>query len=239
MCGMDLQVQKREMSEKPRTLRQKGLIPAELYGKGIQNLHLMIPSRAFNKVYIEAGENTVVNAILDGEKYPVIINNVAYDGVSGDILNIDLYKVRMDEEIRVFVPIEFIGVSPAVKEKNGLLIKSIQEIEIEALPIDILHTIEVDISKLTEIDQSLYVKDLSVSKKVKILIDPETVIVTASAKVTEEEELAAQEAASADVEGVKVEAEEKVGERDAKKEGEVADVADASKPAGSPETPKK
>ena len=71
----------------------------------------------------------------------------------------------MDEEIKVFVPVEFVGVSPAVKEKNGLLIKSLQEIEIEALPMDILHSIEVDISKFTEIDQSFYVKDLAVSKR--------------------------------------------------------------------------
>jgi large subunit ribosomal protein L25 len=215
---MDLQVQKREMSVKPHIIRQKGLIPAELYGKGIENLHLMIPSKVFKKVYTEAGENTVVNAVLDDKKYPVIINNVAYHGVSGDVLSIDLYKVKMDEEIKVFVPVEFVGVSPAVKEKNGLLIKSLQEIEIEALPMDILKVIEVDISKFTDIDQSFYVKDLSISKKVKILIDPETVIATVSAKVTEEEELAAQEAASADVEGVKVEAEEIVDERDAKKE---------------------
>jgi large subunit ribosomal protein L25 len=229
---MDLQVQKRNMSDKAAVLRKKGLIPVELYGKGSENIHSVVAVKDFKKVFKEAGENTVINAVLDGKKYPVIIHDVSYDGVSGDILNIDLYKVRMDEKIKLMIPIEFIGISPAVKEKNGLLIKSLQELEVEALPMDIPHALRVDVSKILEIGQSLYVKDLDLPKTAKALVGPDTVVATVTAKLTEEEELAMQQAAAVGVEEVKVESEEKKAEREATKVAvEGAAPAEASKAA--------
>lgn len=214
---MELQVQKREQVGKSAALRKAGLIPLELYGKGVENLHLTAQAKEFKKVLKEAGENTIVNAILNNKKYPVIIHDVVRDGMTGDILNVDLYQVRMDEKIKLMVPLEFIGVSPAIKEKNGLLVKSLHEIEVEALPMDVPHIVQIDISKISEIGQSLYVKDLNLPKTVKILFEPETVVATVTAKTTEEEELAMQQAAGAGVETVKVESEEKKAERDAAK----------------------
>lgn len=227
---MELQVKKREQVGKSAALRRSGSIPLELYGKGVENLHLTAPVKDFKKVLKEAGENTIVNAILDGKKYPVIIHEVVRDGVSGDILNVDLYQIRMDEKIKLMVPLEFIGVSVAVKEKNGLLVKSLQEIEVEALPMDVPHILQVDISKITEIGQSLYVKDLDLPKTAKALFEPETVVATVTAKVTEEEELAKQQEAGAGIETVKVEAEEKKAERDAAKVASEAGAA-AGEPA--------
>lgn len=227
---MELQVQKREQAGKSAALRRSGLIPLELYGKGVQNLHLTAPAKEFKKVLKEAGENTIVNAILDGKKYPVIIHEVDRDGVSGEILNVDLYQIRMDEKIKLNVPLEFIGVSIAIKEKNGLLVKSLQEVEVEALPMDVPHILQVDISKITEIGQSLYVKDLDLPKNAKVLFDPETVVATVTAKVTEEEELAKQQEAGAGVDTVKVETEEKKAERDAAKVASEAGAA-AGEPA--------
>lgn len=222
---MELQVQKRESSGKAPALRRTGLIPAELYGKGVENLHLSVPVKEFKKVFKESGENTIVDVMLGGKKYPVIIHDVAYDGVSGDILNVDLYQIRMDEKIKLMVPLEFVGTSPAIKEKNGLLVKSLQEVEVEALPMDVPHSLQVDISKITEIGQSLYVKDLDLPKTAKALFDPETVVATVTAKVTEEEELAKQQEAGAGLETVKVETEEKKAERDAAKASSEAGAA--------------
>jgi len=227
---MELQVQKREQAGKSAALRRSGLIPLELYGKGVANLHLTAPAKEFKKVLKEAGENTIVSAILDGKKYPVIIHEVVRDGVSGDILNVDLYQIRMDEKIKLMVPLEFVGISLAIKEKNGLLVKSLQEVEVEALPMDVPHTLQVDISKITEIGQSLYVKDLDLPKTVKALFASETVVATVTAKVTEEEELAKQQEAGAGVETVKVETEEKKAERDAAKAVAEAGAAPSEAP---------
>jgi large subunit ribosomal protein L25 len=196
----------------------------------VANLHLTAPAKEFKKVLKEAGENTIVSAILDGKKYPVIIHEVVRDGVSGDILNVDLYQIRMDEKIKLMVPLEFVGISLAIKEKNGLLVKSLQEVEVEALPMDVPHTLQVDISKITEIGQSLYVKDLDLPKTVKALFASETVVATVTAKVTEEEELAKQQEAGAGVETVKVETDEKKAERDAAKAVAEAGAAPSEAP---------
>src|SRR3989338_6914470 len=132
---MELQVQKREiLGRKSNALREQGLVPAELYGKGVPNAHLTIPKKEFKKLFKVAGENTVVQVILDGKKYPALIYDVSYDPLTDEIDSVDLYQVRMDEKLKVKVPVEFLGVAPAVKEKNGVLVKALQEIEVEALP---------------------------------------------------------------------------------------------------------
>lgn len=215
---MELTVQKREkLGRGVKALRKEGLVPAELYGRGLENLHLSLPLKEFKKVFKQAGENTLVNVLLEGKKYPVLIQGVSYNPVTDELQSVDLYQVRMDEKLKVKVPVEFVGVAPAVKEKNGLLVKSLQEVEVEALPTDIPHHFDADVSKIIEIGQSLYVKDLAVPAGVKVLVSPETVVATVTAKVTEEEELKMREAAAAGVEGIKVETEEKKAEREATK----------------------
>jgi len=233
---MELQVQKRDtLGRGVKDIRAKGLVPAELYGRGLENLHLSMPKKEFKKVFKEAGENTLVTILLDGKKHPVLIQDVSYDPLTDEIQNVDLYQVRMDEKLKVGVPVEFTGVAPAVKEKNGLLVKSLQELEIEALPMDIPRDIKVDISKLADIGQSIYVKDLNIPANVRVLVSLETVVATVTAKVTEEEELAMRQAAGAGVEAVKVETEEKKAEREATKAtaGEAAPAPEAK------EAPKK
>ena len=237
---MELTVQKREkLGRGVKDLRKQGLVPAVLYGKGLGNLNLSVPKKEFNKVFKVAGENTIVNVMLDNKKYPVLIQDVSYHPVTDEVLSADLYQVRMDEKLKVNVPVEFVGVAPAVKEKNGLLVKALQELEVEALPADIPHEFKVDVSKLVEIGQSIYVKDLSIPSGVKVLVNPETVVATVTAKITEEEELAMRQAGSAGVETLKVETEEKKAERDATKTatGEAAPATEAGKPSAK-EAPK-
>lgn len=212
---MDLQVQKREVfGKKVDRLRGAGFLPAELYGSGKENIHISVPLKDFLKVYREAGENMVVNLVLDGEKRPVLIYDLQRDPVSDEIIHVDFYQVRMDEKIKAAVPLVFIGESPAVKEKGGILTKAMHEVEVEALPAEIPHEFEVDLSLLDDLDKSIYVKDLRVPAGVRVMVDPETVIATVKAFV---EEVIPAEAPT--VEAVKVEAEEKVEER--KKEKEV------------------
>ena len=237
---MELAVQKRDVvGRSVKHLREQGLIPAELYGKGIPNIHLSIPAKEFKKVFKAAGENTVVTLVVDGKKHPVLIQDVAQDVLSDEIVNVDLYQVRMDEKLKVEVPLEFMGIAPAVKTKNGLLIKALQVLEIEALPADIPHHIAVDISKLEDIGQSIYVKDLAVPAKARSLVSGDTVVATVTAKVTEEEELAMQQAAGAGVEAVKVETEEKKAEREAAKAVETSATKETAGKETTKEAPKK
>lgn len=212
---MELAVQKREIiGKKTNALRRNGLIPAELYGKGIENLHLAIPIKDFNKVFKQAGESSLVNVILANKKYPAMITDVSRDPVTDEILSVDFHQVRLDEKIKIKVPFEFIGIAPVVKEKNGILVKAMHEIEVEALPGNIPHSIPVKLDGLLDIGQSIYIKDLGTIEGVRFLVPGATVIVTATPQITEEEEKALE--AEVSPEAVVVETEEKKTERLAK-----------------------
>ncbi len=239
---MELKVQKREvLGRQVSGLRKKGFIPAELYGKGVTNLHLVVPAKDFKKVFKQAGESTIINIEFEGKKYPSLVHDLSYDRLSNEIASIDFYKVNMAEKIKVKVPMEFVGIAPAIKEKSGILVKALHEIEIESLPIDIPHDIKVNLVKLVDIGQSIYIKDLDIPKNVKIFVGPDTVVATITAQMTEEEELAMQQAGAAKVEEVKVETEEKKADRDAEKAaGASVEAGTASaKPGVAPAKPVK
>ncbi len=213
---MELKAQKREKFGKiVSTLRATGLIPAELYGKGVNNLHLTLGKNEFKKVYKLAGENTVVTIVVDGNKFPTIIHDVSHDYLTSEPTHVDLYQVRMDEKIQTKVPLEFIGESSAVKNGVGILVKALHELPVEALPGDLPHSIKVEVSGLAEVGNSISVKDLPIPSDVKVLIDANFSVVTIKAKMTEEQEAALQ--AAGNLEEVKVESEEKKAEREAAK----------------------
>lgn len=218
--AIELKAEKRDkFGRAVKALRKADLVPAELYGKGVENLHLSVPIKEFKKVYKAAGENTIVNIMVDGKKYPTLIHDVAFDYLSGAPTHIDLYKVDMTEKIQTKVPLEFVGVSEAVKSAGGVLVKSVQELPIEAMPDKLPHSISVDISKLAEIGNKISVDELVIPADVKVLVDGKTVVASVIAKVTEEQE-AALRAEGAAPEEVKVETEEKKAEREAAKAAE-------------------
>lgn len=213
---IQLAVQPREITgKKVMALRKEGLIPAELYGHGIKNVHLAVPAKEFNKVFKRAGSSTMITLDLGKDKLSVMIHDVLRDSVRDDILHVDFYQVRLDEKITARVPLEFVGEAPAVKEKNAIINKSLAEVEVEAFPQDIPHTIIVDLSVLVDIDQSIYMKDVVLPKGVTTDIEGDTVVATATEPISEEELAAA--AAPTDVSEVKVESEEKKMEREAEK----------------------
>ncbi|MCL4405934.1 MAG: 50S ribosomal protein L25 [Patescibacteria group bacterium] len=207
-----LKAEKREVfGKKTDSLRRAGQVPAELYGHDTDNLHLAVAAKDFRRVFDEAGGNVIVDLEVDGEKYPVLIHDTSIDPLSGDFKSVDFYKVKMNEEITSAVPLEFTGVSAGVKDLGGILVKAMDEVEVEALPANLPKMIEVDISGLTQLGQSLFVKDIPVRGDFKIAVDPETVIVTVSEPKEEEVEVAPPT-----VESVVVETEEKKAEREAK-----------------------
>ncbi len=201
--------------KKVGVLRKEGLIPAELYGHGIENIHLVVPGKEFNKVFKAAGSSTMVTLNLGKEKKSAMIHDIVRDTVKDDIIHVDFYQVRMDEKITARIPLEFVGESPAVKEKSAVINKSLAEIEVEAFPQDLPHSIKVDLGALDDIDKSIYVKDLVLPKGVTLDIDGDPVVATATEPLPEE--VAVEAETAVDVSAVKVETEEKKAERDAAK----------------------
>lgn len=225
---MELAVQKREKFGKAvNALRKQGFVPAELYGKGVENLHLVVPAKEFAKLLKQSGESSMISVVIDGQKKPVMIQEVVHDAVTDEVLSVDFYQVKLDEKIKVSVPLEFIGESAAVKDKDGILVKAMQEVEIESLPTSIPRSIVVDISTIVDIGQAIRVKDLTVPSGVKVLADAEGAVATVTAKMTEEQEAKLSEAVKP--EDVKVETEEKAEARAAEKAA--AETPGAAAPA--------
>lgn len=206
-------------------LRKSGFIPAELYGHGQANQHLSVAAKDFIKLFKKAGESTLVDLMVAGKKHPVLIHDVMYHPITDEILSVDFYQVRLDQKIRLKVPVNFIGDAPAVKEKGGILVKALSEIEVEALPTAIPHAIDVPLATLTDIGASFHVHQIVVPAGVRVLVDPAFVIVTITARMTEEQEAAL--AAEADVSAVKTEGEEKKAEEEAAA-GEAATTDEAA-----------
>jgi len=212
---MELTAQKRDiLGKKVSTLRNQGLIPAELYGRGVKNQHLAIHAKAFKELFKTAGESTMINLEIDNTKIPVMIHDVSRDSVSDEVTSIDFYQVRLDEKIIVAVPLTFQGEAPAVKDLEGILVKSMHEIKIEALPTNIPHEIAVSLQNLDAIGKSIYVRDLVVPKEVTLKENPDTAVASVTERAKEEEIPQAE----ITVDTVKVEGEEAKAERQAKRE---------------------
>lgn len=198
--------------KKASALRADGFIPAELYGSGVENIHLSVNAKEFKKALTDAGESTIVNLSVKDAVHPVLIHDYQKNSITGEFLSVDFHKVNMSEKITTDVPLTFVGESSAVKSLGGILVRSMDEVEVEAFPADLPHELTIDISSLDELGKSLYVKDIVISGKFEITVDPETVIATVTAP---EEEVV--EVAPASVADVKTEGEVKRAEKEAKK----------------------
>lgn len=159
------------LGKKTKVLRKQGIIPAVLYGPKRKNLNIAVNEKEFLKALKIFGENRLLDLEIEKEKNKnkVLIRDIARDPVSDRILHIDFYAVDLDKEITAKVPLSFVGVSLAVKDLYGVLVKNLQELTVECLPADLPKTIEVDITNLKTFEDSVYLQDLKIPSKVKIL----------------------------------------------------------------------
>jgi large subunit ribosomal protein L25 len=219
-----LNVQSRTVKGKSNNaIRNDGLIPAVLYGKGVDAASLTVNEREFLKAFKVAGESTIINLNLDGKTIPVLIQDVQNHYLKDHPVHIDFYAVRMDEKLKAHVPIHFIGDAPAVKTLGGILVKNLSEVEVECLPADLPSAIEVELSGLVDFEKAVRVMDLGISEKVKVLARTDEMVVAVAPPRTEEElkslEEKPVEADVSKVEGVaKPEAESEESDKAAKSE---------------------
>lgn len=179
---LKLIAEKREIfGKKLRTIKRQDKIPAVLYGRKIKNKFIFVPLKDFKKIWKEAGKSTIIEIIEKDNVKPlnVLINDVALNPIKDEPIHIDFYAVEMDKPIKAKVPLVFIGIAPVVKESGGILVKVIHDLEIEALPKDLPHEINIDISKLKTFEDRIFVKDILLPKSVKIIAKEDEVIALA------------------------------------------------------------
>jgi large subunit ribosomal protein L25 len=223
---LELKAESREITgKKVKKIRKTGFTPAVLYGRGIESVSLSVDTKEFGRVLKQAGETSLIELLIGGKKHNVLIHDLAFHPLSGEVVHADFFEVRMDEKLKTKVPLVFVGESEAVKALGGVLVKALQEVEIESLPQDLPKEIKVDISVLKLFEDKIFVKDLPVGKSVKILAGPEEMVVMV-APPRSEKEMAELEAkpAQAPVGEVKV-----AGEEEKAKEEEVSSGEQAKK----------
>lgn len=213
---------------KIKKLRADGLLPANVYGKDIKSQALKIALKEFLSIFKQAGETGIVYLTVGKSQKtdPVLIHNLQLHPVSDQPLHVDFHKIDLKQKVQVDIPIELIGEAPGVA-KGGVLVQLLDEVEVEALPTDLPEKFEIDISSLTEIGQSIIVKELKVDKtKVKLLIDENQLVVKVEEpKKEEEEEKPAEEAP----------AEGEVAEEEKPEEGKEATPEEKAKEGEKPE----
>ncbi len=178
MDALELKAEARKTTGKGLgQLRRQGFVPAVVYGNGVEADPIQIDAKVLRKVLAQAGTHQLI-ALQIGSKKPrmTLARDIQIDAVKRSVLHVDFYAVNMREKVTAEVPLVFVGVSPAVKDLNGILVHGLSEIEIECLPADLISSIEVNVEGLTELDSMLTVADLVVPGTIAILSDPESMV---------------------------------------------------------------
>lgn len=209
------------LGRKVKKLRATGQIPASIFGKKVESSSVSIALDQFTKVYKDAGETGLVELTVGGSVRPVLIHHVQKDPVTSAILNIEFHQVDLKAKVHANVPLVTIGESPAVTQKKGVVLNILDEIEVEALPMDLPEKIEVDVSTLSEVNAEVKVSDLKIPTGVTVLSDGALTVVKIGSLVSREAEAeAAAEAAKAAETALASAAEGEAGEAK-KTDGEV------------------
>jgi large subunit ribosomal protein L25 len=224
---IELEAQKRTVfGRKVKRVREAGFVPAVLYGKGQEAISLQIPVKSFDKTLKTAGESTLVYLNVDGESYPTIIHDVMRHPIRDHVMHADFYKVRLDEKIKTNVPVVFVGEAPAVKDLQGIFVRNVNELEIEALPQDLPHEVSIDISGLKAFGDQIQLKDINLGDKVKVMGEPDEIIATVQEPISQEELDASLAEPTTDVSAVEAIEKEKA-EEEVPADGEEAPAAPA------------
>jgi len=191
MDKIELKVAKREiLGKKVKHLRRQGITPVHLFGHGIESLALQCDTGELERVLGQAGQTRLISLKLAKEKKPrtAVVREFDRDWRKRQLLHVDFYQVKMEEKIKLEVPIVLIGEAPALKSKTNMLEHELGTLTVECLPAKIPTSLEVDISSLTEPDQAIRVKDVTVDKDITVLNNPELVVVKISFRPVEKVE---------------------------------------------------
>ncbi len=202
---INLTVEKR--TESLAATRLAGKVPAVFYGPKAPTTSIAINEGDFLRVWKQAGESSIITLNGVDEEHDALIHDIDRDPVTGTIRHADFYVIEKGKKVKVGIPLEFVGVSPAVKDLGGALIKVLHEVEIEALPKDLPHSISVDISSLTTFESQIKAGDIVLPAGVTLLLEAEEVVALTAAPKEEVEEVVPVDVAN-------IELSEKKGKKD-------------------------
>lgn len=215
----------RSENENLSKVREDGFVPGIIYGYNTENIMIKTNFKELKKIYKEAGESTLLKITLMDEndqkikKAPIVlVQEIQEDPIKDQFIHIDFYQPNLKEKVEVEIPLEFVGESPLIKTEDGTLVKNYSAVEIKALPEDLIHSLEVDITVLQDFDDVIKIKDLKVPQGTEIIEDPESIVALIARPRDVEEEL--EEPIEEGVEEVEVIGEKEKEDEEEKEEDE-------------------
>ena len=204
----ELKVKTRDtLGKKVRFLRRQGFTPANLYGPKTESIALQVETPLLKHLIARVGRNALITLNLDESKKPrlAMIRGIQRDPLTDALLHVDFFQVEVTHRVRVDIPIIFLGEAPGSKRPNVMLIENLTTLHVEGLPTDLPRGIEVDLSVLTEVNQAIHVRDITLGDSLEIINEPDLIVahvIETRAPVEEEAEVAkaALEEAPADTE---------------------------------------
>jgi len=181
VADFTLDVQERAViGKKVNQLRREGIVPLTAYGPKSEPLKLQVPYRPLEVILMKAGGTNLIDLNVDGKPVTVLAREVQRNAIKGTIIHVDFFVVDQASKIRTEVPVHIIGESPAVKERRGILLHGTNTLTVEVLPSKLIHSVEVDISHLTELTDIILVSDLKLGEDITIINDPDEMLVRVS-----------------------------------------------------------
>jgi large subunit ribosomal protein L25 len=194
-----LKASKREIRGKQvKALRREGKLPAVIYGRHTEPVKISLDAHTAIKVLTKVGSSTLVTIDVDGQEYPALVRERQRNYIKGGLIHVDFLAVSLTEKLHAEVRIELAGTSLAVKDLNAVLVTGLHSLSVECLPADLPEFITVDIAPLDKVGNSIHVRDISLGDNVRIMNDPDDMIVNATyAKIEVEEVPVVAESAAA------------------------------------------
>lgn len=177
-----------------KALRREGKLPAVIYGRHTEPVNIVLETHAASLALAKASSSTLVTVDVDGKEYPVLVREKQRDFIKNRLLHVDFLAVSLTEKLRATVSLNFVGVSPAVKDFNAVFVHNLEQFHVECLPADLPEHIDIDISMLKRVGDAIRVGDIALSDKIRVLENPDTVVCVASAPKVEEVTAAGAEA---------------------------------------------
>ncbi len=176
------------VGKKVKQLRREGLIPAVIYGIN-DPITIQMDNILLRRVLRRAGTTNLINISVDGDTRTVLARDIQQHLTRGDLIHVDFQEVDLKVKITAEASLVLVGRSQMMEDALGSDVLSLNSVEIEALPDDLIAEIEVDVSQMKSADEPIYVSDLVVPDGVTILTDPETAVARFEyARLEEEEE---------------------------------------------------
>jgi len=178
--SISIPAEQRDFSINVRKLRASGKIPATIYAQGTENLSVQVDAKSFIKIY-KNDKTAIFNLQIGNDSHKALVKKVQYDSLSDSINNIEFNRIVTDQKVKIIVPVEIVGESPAVKA-GGVVWNPVTEIEVECLPQNIPSSVKVDISDLKNIEDAFRVGEIKYPDGVNPASGQESVVVKINPK---------------------------------------------------------